>query len=41
MMFLALEKRSHDYNDRMYLDLEQVKWLIGYLQKWVDTGEFD
>ena len=28
------------FRTRMHLDSEQIKWLIGHLQKWLNTGEF-
>lgn len=31
---------DHKDISRMHLDLEQVQWLIGHLQNWVETGEF-
>jgi hypothetical protein len=28
-------------HDRMHLNREQVEWLIGRLQNWLDTGSFN
>lgn len=41
-IWLGVDRVDHKHMfSRMHLDREQVKWLIGHLQKWVETGEFN